>query len=999
MAEENTQSSAEKLKYPENPRDALRQQASDQESMLILERAIKRDQELRAEFMREQEREFIDARDKRRTDLEKLMLDYAEALRKQGVPDSQLVESVMGAFFAESPRELFPEIAEELRQERMNMPLGEELRFFAENAPDAFSEDDPAEREYIVRMDAQFREQKGLPPLSEDIKKLWSDPETRGKILKYGSYGVMGAVLVGSGGAAAPAMLASRAAMRMLPHLSKAIEQTASLAGRSMVRHGIISPKTYAAATEKVLALNNEAKTNKYLKAGKFAMLGAFAIAAGAAGADAAGLFDGLGADSAPTEAGGTDTPEADTTAAEATPEGDQVHLGDNEPAQDSVSPDPQAAAADDPSGNTSEERSGPTSSAPGVADSADAGNGEPSSEEPEAETPEASSAEGGGGETPRATTTGSGWEAPNVLNGESASGWEAPNVLDGGSGSPEGEAGNSEPSSEEQEAGTPESASAEGDGGESPRATTTGSDWEAPNALNGESASGWEAPNVLDGGSGSPSGEAGSNEPSTDTTGSDTAAPAEGEAGESPRETPGGEREAPSALDAETNTAPGGGVGAGEDNNVNAGEDPSTLAEDPTAGASSIPVSDLIQSMREAGIPTTQVEIFYPSGDLSTAELSDIVELSENPAEMMQVLASQGVDITSLDVSAPEAATGSPEEFATTPEPLAPIEVTVEKGDTLSNIIAEQCRDQGIKVDAELLYGNGVEPGLVELITQQNPHIENPDLIYPGQTVTMSLDVLHGEPMMEPSLSAAALESAGDVTDPVGSQPLNADAGSASSPENTNRSAFRGAAPAGAAHDLADGQFDVVDRVNAHLAGYEPQAGVEAGEELANNRPATGDPAAEGVAEQLASGNFDVVDHVRESMAVNQDNTVDPQESSGGWRDRLAGAMDRAKSMMASLTGGGSSGVDMAATEASSSSASEPEAATTEDKSNWEILTEAAEKLKNEWASSQEGPGGSSPESTEPNSPDSNHQPNPEQQAGSQPMYANHNSTKGPGM
>ena len=988
MAEENTQSSAEKLKYPENPRDALRQQASDQESMLILERAIKRDQELRAEFMREQEREFIDARDKRRTDLEKLMLDYAEALRKQGVPDRQLVESVMGAFFAESPRELFPEIAEELRQERMNMPLGEELRFFAENAPDAFSEDDPAEREYIVRMDAQFREQKGLPPLSEDIKKLWSDPETRGKILKYGSYGVMGAVLVGSGGAAAPAMLASRAAMRMLPHLSKAIEQTASLAGRSMVRHGIISPKTYAAATEKVLALNNEAKTNKYLKAGKFAMLGAFAIAAGAAGADAAGLFDGLGAESSPANAGGGASPEPGTSnaspAADASPEAVQAEGGGNEQSPDSTtSGTPEQAGTPEAPISGSEQPAAEPDTTGAVPESHETGNSEPSGAEPSPHTE--ASAEAEAAETARATS-GSGWQAPNVLNGESASGWQAPNVLDAGS---------------------------------SPT----------------EAAEGGSA-----------------NEPSVEGAGSDTASPAESESAGSPRETPGSGWEAPNVLDTGGNTTSAGTDSAGAENNVNAEEASDSPAEPSAAAVSSIPASDLIQSMREAGIPTTQVEIFYSSGDLSTAELSDIVELSENPAGMMQVIASQGVDITTLDVSTPEGATSIPEEFATTPEPVAPIEVTVETEDTLSNLIAEQCRDQGIKVDAELLYGNGVEPGLVELIAQQNPHIENPDLIYPGQTVTMSLDVLHGEPMMEPSLSETALESAGDVTAPSGSEPLNADAGSASAPESTNRSAFqnaapagaahdlaggqfnvndhvadqlggyapnpeavaaatpestsgagqsafRDAAPAGAAHDLADGQFDVVDRVNAHLAGYEPQAGVEAGEELANNRPATGDPAAEGVAEQLASGNFDVVDHVRESMAVNQDNTVDPQESSGGWRDRLAGAMDRAKSMMASLTGGGGSEGDMAATEASSSSASEPEAATTEDKSNWEILTEAAEKLKNEWASSQEGPGGSSPESTEPNSPDSNHQPNPEQQAGSQPMYANHNSTKGPGM
>lgn len=894
--------------------DILRQQAMDQESLLIIDRALQRDQQRRAEFMRDQEREFIDARDKRRTQIEEMVLAEANALKRDGVSDSQLIPELVASFFRNvTPQETFPEIAAELQQERNALPLGSELQFFEENAPEAFAEFDPAEREKIIRMEAQFREHNDLPPLSESIKQLWGDPETRGKILKYGSYGVMAAVLIGSGGAAAPAMVASKMASRMTPYLGKAVDRVSHAAGRTLVRHGVISPKTYASATEKMLALSNKVKTNKFFWSGKMVATWGLAMAAGAAGADAAGLFDSLGTDSA---ASGS-TPET-VFGAESSPDVTSTNTGAE---ADAVKPEA-AQSAHDSSQATDPVAKNDVST--------------PDSRETLAAGTDTTQANAGASDTAR-----SGYKAPNVLAGEgSASGW-APNVLDGGV-----DSANANPSAE-----------ATGSGGSSPEA--------AANIATGDL----------------------------------------------------------SATESNTNGNPG-----------------ASGTPDGT-GTPSLPAGNLVQAMKDAGLSTTQVEMFYGSGELSGEALADIVELSDNPVGMMQVLASQGVDIAALDIEAPEVAEQSAaaqyttSDLAVDPATLPPIEVTVEKYDTLSEVIAEQLREQGLEVTNAALYGDGVNPGLVEQIASHNAHISDPDLIYPGDTITLPMDVLHGKPMVEPTLAADALGSVDDVvagsesippssvtaapevgqgpddqpqryTTPAGAahdlaggqfdlnmhikEHLNANTPPAEALDPTASAGATKVTPdpvhggvqaheGGVAQDLANGQFDVVDRVNEHLAGYEP-------------------PAQDGgIAQDLANGQFDVAEHVNESLQGTNEALVSHQEvagpeSAGGWRERLAGAMGKAKAFVGSFGSGTEPGIEAAATDASGAESTQ--------KSNWEVLTEAAEKAKSEWAATQGDPSDSAmPEKGAPEEATTNDKAEPKKESGTKPMYANHDTTRGPGM
>lgn len=301
-----------------------------QENALILERFI-------ASLEKRHRREL--------TALEETLRAAVEKHRHEQLEQQQLYEKVMREVIANTvvnPRDAFPEIAAELAAERAELDVSEEMAFVREHCPDVAQAEGEAQLEDTLRISRQYEEQYSESPTTlERMQSAANDPEFRQALAQYGSYGVMAAVLIGTGGSAAPAMAASMAAKQAINKIAPVMGTMAShLAERSadiLVERGVLSPATREAAEQNLNRLTHRATNNRYFKFAKWAGITAATMAAGIASAealspnfttpsvdgtpaDAAGDLDGPRASSAQPDASSAQPDLPPETAAHASP-------------------------------------------------------------------------------------------------------------------------------------------------------------------------------------------------------------------------------------------------------------------------------------------------------------------------------------------------------------------------------------------------------------------------------------------------------------------------------------------------------------------------------------------------------------------------------------------------------------------------------------------------------------------------------------------------------
>lgn len=156
-----------------------------------------------------------------------------------------------------------------------------------------------------------------------------------------------------------------------------------------------------------------------------------------------------------------------------------------------------------------------------------------------------------------------------------------------------------------------------------------------------------------------------------------------------------------------------------------------------PSEGGEEEPLSSELLS--EVGLLSIDEQKAFMDSMHELALQNDIDYHHLTPHEIIDQLPSQAVE-TLRDLSSNDL----PQEVLETAEPIILDDVIVDiaNGDTLSDIIARELSARGIPFDASTLYGDGDNPGLVEVVAQANPHIQNPDLIYEDSTLTMPGEV-----------------------------------------------------------------------------------------------------------------------------------------------------------------------------------------------------------------------------------------------------------------
>ncbi|CAM3784667.1 LysM domain-containing protein [Vreelandella rituensis] len=239
-----------------------------QENLLIIERLLEHEAEANRNRQDRQRRSHIDH----------FVQSMAKKHRDDGLEGQALAEAVQSSVARTSlmsPKEMFPDIAQELAAERaaMDMPeISEAHAFFKEHAPDLYQDHPDGKIDDVIRLAAQYSNTyPDEPSLFDQIKTAAKSPEFKQNLIKYGSYGLMAGMLVGTGGAAAPAMVVSQVMTRMLPHMKNAGQRLVRSAGDALVRHDIVSQQNYDKASDHMNRLAYKASKSKIMTFGRVA--------------------------------------------------------------------------------------------------------------------------------------------------------------------------------------------------------------------------------------------------------------------------------------------------------------------------------------------------------------------------------------------------------------------------------------------------------------------------------------------------------------------------------------------------------------------------------------------------------------------------------------------------------------------------------------------------------------------------------------------------------
>lgn len=178
-------------------------------------------------------------------------------------------------------------------------------------------------------------------------------------------------------------------------------------------------------------------------------------------------------------------------------------------------------------------------------------------------------------------------------------------------------------------------------------------------------------------------------------------------------------------------------------------GGDDLSSSESGAAGA----YGDAERLIKEVGVLDLQQQRLFMDVMHDLADIQGIEHHDVNPREVLSSLPPADIEKLQAIIGGQEHNLDKVAEVAeATSTSMESISVVAQEGDTLSEMLAEQLREQGIPFNGETLYGDGNTPGLIELVANANPGITDPDIISVGQEIFIPGELFQELTPTEPS-------------------------------------------------------------------------------------------------------------------------------------------------------------------------------------------------------------------------------------------------------